>query len=150
MSDTQADLRPLAERCVEMADRHGRTPVLAVERELVLSPAFYSALAVELHRAADRAVRLELLVDLERKASLWRARSARRRAELLQAAVAEVLGGAVGVETRTVLSRPAGPLRPLVVGLAAIGDPVPSWAAVLRVTCRPTHTDDVQLVLSAA
>lgn len=150
MSDTSASLRPLADRCVEMADHHGQTPVLAVERGLYLAPAFYGALAVELHRAAQRTLRLEVLVDLERRASLWRARGARRRAEALHASLHPLLGGDIAVEARTLLSRPAGPLRPLAVGLANVGDPVPSWAAVLRLTCRPAHTDDVHLVLSAA
>lgn len=145
-----ASLRPLAERCVEMADRRGQTPVLAVERGLILAPAFYGALAVELHRAAQRTLRLEVLVDLERRASLWRARGARRRAEALQATIRPLLGDGAAVEARTMLSRPAGALRPLAVGLATAGAPVPSWAAVVRLTCRPAHTDDVHLVLSAA
>ncbi|WP_164100964.1 hypothetical protein [Candidatus Laterigemmans baculatus] len=150
MSDPQAILRPLAERCVESADHQGRTPVIAVERGLALAPEFYVALATELQRAAGRSLRFEVLVDLERSLGPWRARAAKRQAEAIRNALLPVLGPAPAVETRTVLSRPAGAQRPLVVGFGAVHDSVPAWAAVLRLTCRPTTLDDFQLIPAAA
>lgn len=150
MSVLHAALQPLAERCVESADHHGRTPVIHVQRGLTLAPEFYAALATELRRAARRSLRFEILVDLERTLSPWRARAAARHAEGIRGALLPIFADSAAVETRTVLSRPAGPQRPLVVGFGAVDDSVPGWASVLRLTCRPTGTDDFQLIPAAA
>lgn len=150
MSVLHVTLQPLAERCVESADHQGRTPVILVERGLTLAPEFYAALATQLRRVAGRSLRFEIFVDLERTLSPWRTRTASRRAEGIRGALLPIFGDSATVETRTVLSRPAGPQRPLVVGFGAADDSVPSWAATLRLTCRPTATDDFQLIPAAA
>lgn len=150
MGISQATLQPLAARCVESADHHGRTPLIAIERGLTLAPEFYAALATELRRVAGRSLRFEILVDLERTLSPWRARAATRHAEKIRGALSPIFGDSAVVETRTVLSRPAGSQRPLVVGFGTVDDSVPGWASVLRLTCRPTATVDFQLIPAAA
>ena len=162
MSLLHASLQPLAERCIESADHHGRTPLILIERGLTLAPEFYAALAATLRSAVaegdpaapcgagSRSLRFEILVDLERTLTPWRARAASRQVEGIRGTLRPLFGESAAVETRTVLSRPAGPQRPLVVGFGAVHDSVPAWAAVLRLRCRPTALDDFQLIPAAA
>lgn len=150
MSTAQSTLRPLALRCVEHADRHGRTPVIVTDPGLRLASEFYVALASELQAIVERPLRMEFLVDLERALVLWRSRSMARRVERIREALASQLGASVMVDIRTALSRPAGPRRPLVVGFGSTHNPLPLWAANVRVTCRPVAIDDFQLIPHAA
>lgn len=150
MNVLQPILRPLALRCVEHADRHGRTPVIVTDPGLTLAPEFFAALAGELHAIVERPLRIEFLIDLERVLSLWRSASVTRRVERVRAALSPQLAQLAVVDTRAVLSRPAGPRRPLVVGFSSSGGPLPLWAASVRVTCRPAALDDFQLIPHAA
>lgn len=150
MSNPQSSLRPLAMRCVDQADRHGRTPVMVTDPGLTLAPEFYLALASELHAIVERPLRMEFLIDLERSIPLWHAASVTRRVERIRMALLPQFGPSAEVGTRAVLSRPAGPRRPLVVGVSSTGNPLPPWAASIRVTCRPVGLDDFQLIPQAA
>lgn len=137
-------------RCVDQADRHARTPVIVADAGLLLAPEFFVALAEELRAVVERPLRIEFLVDLERIFPLRRSGSVTRRVERIRAALSPQLGQQVAVDTRAVLSRPAGPRRPLVVGIGSTRDVLPSWAAGIRVTCRPTVLDDFHLIPHAA
>lgn len=150
MSTSQTWLRPLAERCVDHADRHGRTPVVVADRELVLAPEFFVALAEELAAIVERPLRMEFLVDLERVVPLLRGGAVRRQVERIRAGLSPRFGQQVAVDTRAVLSRPAGPRRPLVVGIGSTRDMLPPWAASVRVTCSPSTLDDFHLIPHAA
>lgn len=150
MSSSQPFLRPLAVRCVDQADRHGRTPVVVVDSGLVLAPEFFVALAEELSAIVERPLRMEFLVDLERILPLRRSGGITRQVERIRAALSPQLGQQVAVDTRAVLSRPAGPRRPLVVGIGLTRSPLPPWAAGIHVTCRPAVPDDFHLIPHAA
>jgi hypothetical protein len=147
---TATNFQQLADEILRLADSEGLTPVLKLDNRVVLSGPFLTALAESLHNTATRRVRIEVLLCNYGIAGFWRSWRTDRLVSRWGRAIPNAIANAVTVERRTILSRAAGPSRPLVVGIAMEKDPLPEWTQSLRVTFRPRHVNDIQLVLSQA
>ena len=139
----------LASEVVRRADQGGVTPVIAIDGRVTLSDLFVGEFIRTLHGIAERPIRIETLLRSDGVFGFWRARQTDRLSSRLARLVPQELVGHVSVERRTVLSRAAGPTRPLAVGIAGMFDPLPDWACAMRVTHRPIHMDDFQLIPAA-
>lgn len=138
----------LADGVVRTFDQEGLTPVLVLDRRVVLSTQFFAELIGAIHRSAGRHIRLEVLLNSQGLMGLLRAKQTDRLIYRLRQAIPEAMASDVSVECRTVLSRAGGPSRPLTVGLALDQDSLPEWASSLRLTFRPRQAGDIQLELS--
>lgn len=138
----------LANGVVRTFDQEGLTPVLVIDRRIVLSSQFLAELMVTIHRSAERQLRLEVLLNTQGFAGLLRAKQTDRLIHRLRQAIPASLASEISVERRTVLSRAAGPLRPITVGLAMDQDSLPEWTSPLRLTFRPQQANDIQLEFS--
>lgn len=123
--------------------------MIAVDGRVTLGDQFVSEFIRTLYGIAERPIRLEALLRTDGILGFWRARQTDRLAIRLAKLVPHELARHVSVERRTVLSRVGGPTRPLIVGIAGILDPLPAWACAVRVTHRPIHMDDFQLIPAA-
>ncbi len=142
-------LYSLALDVVRKADQGGLTPVIAVDGNVTLSDMFVGEFIRTLYGIAERPIRIEALLRSDGIFGFWRARQTDRLANRLTRLVPQELVRYVSVERRTVLSRAAGPTRPLAMGIAGVFDPLPDWACAMRVTHRPIHMDDFQLIPAA-
>ncbi|WP_417744372.1 hypothetical protein [Rosistilla oblonga] len=108
-------LRCLAQSIVNAADQAAQTPILVPGKRVVLEPELFVALSSELIDIARRPIRIEALSPA---AGGWAAihllRSYRRIVNQLAADVPYD----VDVVEMNRISRPAGPSRPLFIGLA--------------------------------
>lgn len=145
-------LDELATVVCHAADQLGRTPLLRVAGDVVPRVPFYRTLLRDLSTHADRPLHVELLasqVGLLQLYAVARIERYLRRAlrDLEKFALAGVTEGrSIEIRRRAVLSRAAGPARPLVVGIALESEPVPAWARPLRLARQPLGPDDVRLV----
>lgn len=138
-------IRELADHLVALSDEQGLTPVLATDGSVTLRPAFYMTLLQQLPVAAGRHVRLELLINSARLNWISRYRVARLN-KILSTFIRESSTGALSLERRLTLSRPAGILRPLTVGLTLSPCELPAWATLVELSYRPSRLSQVQVV----
>jgi hypothetical protein len=139
-------LDPLVSVLCDIEDRGGMTPVLVSDPRLVLADEFYVGLCTAVAERSGRPVRLDLLpghrlachagamTRLGRWATApWLPASAasaifspmRRR---FIKRLAKRLPEQSRIESTAAVSRPGGPLRELVIGLAGPGDELPPFA----------------------
>lgn len=152
-SQCDDSLRGLAAEMTGLSDRRGKTPVVMVDRGIVLEDVFFQHLTESLLEIAGRDVRWEILhSSLTWFGKGWvqreRIRQLQRIVQRLESTSSDRPPRASRIEVQTcvVFSHPAGPLRPLVVGIADWEDTLPPWTHELRLTNLPRTPRDIQLV----
>jgi len=152
-SQSDDSLRGLASEMIGLSDRRGKTPVLMVDRGIVLENVFFQHLTESLLEIAGRALRWEILQSsLTWFGKGWvqreRIRQMRHVVQRLESTSGERPAHSYRIEVQTcvVFSHAAGPLRPLVVGIADWEDTLPPWTHPLRLTNLPRTLRDIQLV----
>ena len=133
-----------AESLVDLADHHGFTPVVACDRSVRLSNSFYVHLLRELAVKADRPIRVEVFSD--EAISWWNNWTIARFVRMLESCAKREQQLRVSVERRLMLSRPAGAMRPLAIGMILHPATLPEWARLIELTARPKHTSQIQIV----
>lgn len=141
-----ASLQELAELLVDSADRRGKTPVITLDEDLRIADAFFFELGLQIGKTAQRPWRWEVLQEATSLRRMWRRRQRFQQLQRVIAALHAEDCCETTVESRLLLSRPAGPLRSLAIGIADWHDSIPSWGHSLRLTTNPTRLDDVQLM----
>lgn len=145
-NQTSGHLQTLVQLLIQLADQRGVTPVLVIDRRWVLADEFYVSLCHQCTACTGRPVRFDLLpghglgiVDPSPR-WWWRWLAAPRLPVPLARVAAAPLRGAsirrlarrlaprATVEPAVAVSRPGGPLRELVVGLAGPADELPRFA----------------------
>jgi hypothetical protein len=158
--DAPGPLGPLVEVVCEVEDRHGMTPVLVCDRRLVLADEFYIDLCQAVAARCGRMVRLDLLpghplgcrglrtslLGPLASAQLWQSpwlppalASAiffPMRKQFLKR-LARRLPQRSRIESTAAVSRPGGPLRELVIGLAGPSDELPPFAQEIALGIEP-------------
>ncbi|QDS87888.1 hypothetical protein EC9_20710 [Rosistilla ulvae] len=110
-----ASLRSLAESIVNAADQSAQTPILVPGRRVVLDPQLFVALSSELIDIARRTIRIEALSPA---AGGWGAIHLLRGHRRIVSQLSADVPYDVEVIEMNRISRPAGPKRPLFIGLA--------------------------------
>ena len=143
-------LGQLARRVVRTADELGRTPVLEIGRDVRMTNEFYAQLFAAVVQQTRRDLRVEVMAggygfakELFLRGQMKRLRAVATRMSELRL---DEVGGMVEIDRRMVLSRPAGRLRPLVMGLMLVSGPLPSWTEKLRLVLKPVESTDYQIV----
>ncbi len=137
---TQSDpLEGLVVWLLRTGDRLGMTPVLVTSRKLSLTDGFYVALCQRLVAASARRVRLDLLPghslgwiagDRTWPWGLSALNHASRRRSVSR--MMRRLPPHSSIVPTLALSRPGGPLRDVVVGLAGPSDDLPTYAQAIE------------------
>lgn len=141
-------LKEFSEHLLKCADDWGVTPVVLWDRELRVRSDFYSLLFESLLEQAKRPVRLECIDPIRGPLASWRHRKRVRLFNRIITSTPEKFRDAITVESRVVVSRPAGIRRPLVIAVADEDVTLPIWARGLRLTLAPKSLNDFQVIPS--
>ncbi len=121
----------LAACILRLSNEQASTPVLVLPVYLSLRDPFFVALASELARSTDRAIRFDWCRPGGGFISSFTARWARFRSTRLTRALSRVADACV-VVTATI-GRPGGPARDLVIGLCDETLELPTWTTAIRI-----------------
>lgn len=139
-------MREFAGHLLKCADEWGVTPVVLWDRELRVGSEFYSSLFESLVGQAMRPLRLECIDSLRGPWASWRHRKRVRLFKRIIDSNSGPLANLITVESRVVISRPAGIRRPLVVAIADEDVTLPIWSRGLRLTMTPKSLTDFQII----
>lgn len=155
-SETMAELESLVAALCELESRQGVTPVLVSDPRLVLADDFYVTLCRCAAQQSGRRVRLDLLpghrlavIDsVAGKIGRWFSQpwlpppvasvlNILGRKRILRR-LANRLPREARIEATVSVSRPGGPLRELVIGLAGSDDELPRFALAVWLGTKPS------------
>ena len=139
-------LHEFAGHLLKCADEWGVTPVVLLDRDLRVRSEFYSSLFESLIEQASRPLRLECIDPIRGPLTTWRHRKRVRFFKRILDANSARLAELISIESRVVISRPAGIRRPLVVAIADEDVTLPIWARGLRLTMTPKSLTDFQII----
>lgn len=139
-------LHEFAGHLLKCADEWGVTPVVLLDRDLRVRSEFYSSLFESLVEQANRPLRLECIDPIRGPLTTWRHRKRVRLFKRIVDANSGQLAELISIESRVVISRPAGIRRPLVVAIADEDVTLPIWARGLRLTMTPKSLTDFQII----
>ncbi len=137
-------MQDLAQTIVKLADIHGTVPVIVVPKSLRLKPAFYVNLVQSLRDELDsdqtrstlRRIRIDCLREPGGLACTLVNTADRFHLQRLNRILGRNGSDAEAMMT-TILSRPAGTRRTLVIGTASETAKLPTWAAEISIGTAP-------------
>jgi hypothetical protein len=146
LGNKMQSLADFASHLIQVSDRRGQTPVIVLDRRLSIGKDFISEFLSQLAAIAERNVRIEIITSAPKSVLSLSGLRNQRLKKLLERSLDPQHQRVLTVETRLVLSRPAGPSRPLVIGFCGSVELVPAWGRLVELTSMPTETTQFQVI----